>query len=420
MQKKRGKYVISYRGLPQIYRIIAILVAVGLVLGMYIYTDYVEKELSRQNRRVLNAYARLWSLAATRGAGAQELNIIFEEIIQKSTFPMILTTNEGVPIRWRNLRISENDTTEKAHEYLKSRIKKMDASQTPIPIFVGNSNKVLGFIHFGEARYIKWLRFVPIVELVMLAVIIALYYLGYNRLKHYEEQNIWLGMAKETAHQLGTPISSLMGWLELLKSDLKKCSQSGELSEGGRNPLDIVDKMDEDIDILNKIVIRFGQVGSIPELKLTDLRELLSGVVRYIRDRIPRLGEGTVIIEKYDPVPTIMANRLLLSWAVENLIKNSLEALPKEGGKITVATRKDVEGHRAQIIVTDNGRGISSRNSRKIFKPGYTTKKRGWGLGLSLAQRIVEEYHFGKLYLLESVPFEKTTFVISFPLETNK
>lgn len=420
MSARKGKYRISYRSLPYVYRIIAIVVAAVLVMGMYLYTDYIEKELSKQNRRVLNAYARLWSLAATRGIGGQELNIIFEEIIQKSTFPMILTTSEGVPIRWRNLNIDEGDTTARAQRILRERIREMDASQSPIPIFVGNSNKVLGFIHFGEAKYIKWLRYVPIIELIMLGGIIALYYIGYNRLRHYEEQNIWLGMAKETAHQLGTPISSLMGWLELLRTDLEKCRQGDLELPVDRDPMDVIDKMDEDIEILNKIVVRFGQVGSIPELRLTDLRELLSNLVSYIRDRIPRLGEGTVIVERYDPVPQIMANRLLLSWAVENLIKNSLEAIPKSGGKITVATRKDVEGQRVQIIITDNGRGISSRNTRKVFKPGYTTKKRGWGLGLSLAQRIVEEYHFGKLQLLESVPFEKTTFVISFPLETKE
>jgi hypothetical protein len=420
MQRKRFKYGISYRSLPHLYRIIAVLVAAVLVFGMYIYTDYVEKELSSHNRRVLRAYARLWSLAATRSVGAEELNIIFEEIIQKSTFPMILTTNEGMPILWRNLPIEPNDTTERAREYIRKRLKAMDSSQAPIPIFVGNSNKILGFIHFGESKYMKWLRYLPLFELIMLAGIIALYYIGYNRLRHYEEQNIWLGMAKETAHQLGTPISSLMGWAELLRSDLNKCNQKGIRFESGRDPSDIIDKINEDIEILNRIVVRFGQIGSVPELKLTDLNDLLKGLVGYISERIPSIGNRTEIIEKYDSVPLIMANRLLLSWAVENLIRNSLEALPKEGGKITVATRKDVEGNHVQIIVTDNGRGIITRNAYKIFKPGYTTKKRGWGLGLSLAKRIVEEYHFGKLTMLESVPFEKTTFVISFSLNAKR
>ncbi|MGC9315346.1 MAG: sensor histidine kinase [bacterium] len=417
MARKTGKYRITYKSMPHLYRIVAIVVAAALVMGMYFYTDYIEKELSKHNRRVLNAYARLWSLAATRSVGAEELNIIFEEIIQKSTFPMILTNTEGVPMLWRNVSVEQGDTTSKSRQELATLIREMDASQTPIPILVGTSNKVLGFIHFGEASYIKRLRYVPILELVLLAGIIALYYVGYNKLRHYEEQNIWLGMAKETAHQLGTPISSLMGWLEILRGDLGKCDSAEIAFESGRNPFDIIEKMDEDIEILNKIVVRFGQVGSVPELKPTDLRELLKGLVGYLRERMPRIGHQTEIYEKYDPVPRIMANRLLLTWAVENLIKNSLEALPKTGGKITVAARKDVEGNRVQIIVTDNGRGISVRNARKIFKPGYTTKKRGWGLGLSLAKRIVEEYHFGKLFLLESVPFEKTTFMISFPLE---
>ncbi|HDR90642.1 MAG TPA: hypothetical protein ENN75_00180, partial [candidate division Zixibacteria bacterium] len=176
MRRKTGKYSISYRSLPYLYRVVAILAAAVLVMGMYFYTDYIEKELSKQNRRVLNAYARLWSLAATRSVGAEELNIIFEEIIQKSTFPMILTNTEGVPMLWRNIDVEQGDTTARAREALAKRIRQMDASQTPIPIFVGASNRVLGFIHFGESPYIKRLRYVPILELVLLAGMIALYY----------------------------------------------------------------------------------------------------------------------------------------------------------------------------------------------------------------------------------------------------
>jgi len=402
--------------MPFIYRLVAIFIAGLLILGMFVYADYTHKQMSVHNRRVLNAYARLWSLAATRSVGAEELNIIFEEIIQKSDFPMILTTAEGVPVLWRNINISPGDTTEKAGKRLKSLLHKMDETQQPVPILVGNSNRILGYIHFGNTKFVKWLRIVPFLEVIAMAFIIALYYIGYSRLKSYEEQNIWLGMAKETAHQLGTPISGLMGWLELLRDDLSEMHKTGALNNRKRDPREILDKMSEDIDILNNIVVRFGQVGSVPELKPTELNELLQNVVNYISERIPRLGEQIEIIEKYDPVPPVMANRLLLSWAVENLIKNSMEAISKEGGRITVATRKDIEGSRVQIIVTDSGRGISTRDARKIFKPGYTTKKRGWGLGLSLAKRIVEEYHFGKLNLLESEPHDKTTFVISFPL----
>ena len=403
--------------MPNFYRIIAIVIVALMVSGMFLYSDYVRRQLSINNTRIINAYSRLWALAATRSVGAGELNIIFEEIIQKCDFPMILTNTEGVPMSWRNIDIEHGDTTKAASEKLLKIIRRMDGERQPVPVFVGSSNRVLGYIHFGDSKLVRLLRLVPLIELLLLAAMFALYYIGYERLKSYGEQNIWLGMAKETAHQLGTPITSLNGWLELLKEDIEFTKESGAFPAMRHDPEEILEKMIEDIDILNKIVFRFGQIGSVPELNPTDLPGLLRGVVGYLEERMPRLIDQIEISEDYDPVPPVMANRLLLSWAVENLIKNSMEAAPMSGGKIKVATRVDVEGARAQIIITDNGHGIPARHIRRIFKPGFTTKKRGWGLGLSLAMRIVEEYHFGKLSLLESKPNEKTTFVISFPLE---
>jgi len=385
-------------------------------LGLFFYSDHIHRQICEHNYRVLKAYARLWALAATRSAGGAELNIIFEEIIEKNDFPMVLTSVEHEPMLWRNVPVDPRDTTEAAREKLRSIIKSMENTHPPVPIFIGQSNKVLGYIYYSESGSVRLLRYVPLVELLLVAALLILVYVSYNRLKYYEEQNIWLGMARETAHQLGTPISSLMGWLELLKEEVCRTGTDATSERNCEKIQNIVEKMGEDVENLNMTVLRFGQVGSTPELEPTDLPTLLTDVVNYYRERTPRLLGQIEIIEQYDHVPNVMANKLLLSWAVENLIKNSMEAAPKKGGLIKVATRMDVEGENVQIIVTDNGRGIPPRRTRRIFSPGYTTKKRGWGLGLSLAKRIVEEYHFGKLYLLESKPFDRTTFVISFPI----
>ena len=403
--------------MPFPYTIIVIVVGVLIVAAVFLVGRNIRERTSKTNRNILNAYSRLWALASTKSVGSAELSIIFEEIIKKCDFPMILTTVEGEPTLWRNLDIPQSDTTAAARKKLRKRLAGMKNRYSPVPIYVGETDKILGYIYFGEPTFVKMSRLIPLLIAFLIVVLLLFSYMIYNRLKYYEEQNIWLGMARETAHQLGTPISSLMGWTELLKEELREAEIAGAFRDAKRSPHDIIGRMAEDIEILNRIVLRFGQVGSMPELEPTELPALLHHSVVYLRRRMPRLGRKMEIVEQYYPVPKVMANSMLLSWAVENLIKNSMEAAAKEGGRIKVATRMDVENQNVQIIVTDNGKGISARSARKIFSPGYTTKKRGWGLGLSLTKRIVEEYHFGKLSLLESRPYEKTTFLISFPLE---
>jgi signal transduction histidine kinase len=277
-------------------------------------------------------------------------------------------------------------------------------------------------------------------------------------------------MAKETAHQLGTPLSSLLGWLELLKtkcesfgtspsSDIPPLAEDevqdksvyGESfgaspqdksvqdesapfvskpsktkenesetykSEGDRFELDeMIKGMQADIKRLEKIATRFGQIGSTPELKSTDLNAVVSEAVAYFKQRLPHGGLGVVIKENLDDLVPVRVNAELLSWVIENLLKNSLEAVDPKQGIIRVSTKLDQDRKNITIAISDNGRGIFSRDQKKIFKPGYTTKKRGWGLGLSLAKRIVEEYHLGKICLKESIPNERTTFLMIIPIE---
>jgi signal transduction histidine kinase len=214
-------------------------------------------------------------------------------------------------------------------------------------------------------------------------------------------------MAKETAHQLGTPISSLLGWIDLLKT--------GEF-EGRFTPKEMYRRIENDLSRLETIANRFGKIGSVPMMKKCDLNKLTGDVVEYFCERLPYGGKGVQIRFVPGEFSEVSVNPELYSWVVENLIKNALEAVDAKSGEIMVRTRRAASGNAIVVDVKDNGPGISRRDASRVFRPGYTTKKRGWGLGLSLARRIIREYHKGSISLAKSDPGQGTTFAIRLPL----
>lgn len=400
-------YRIAYHRVSPAIAIAVFLFTGILLLAIFWFTQVVRDRMMRYNRRVMNTYARLWSLTLSRSIEGPELSIIFEEIIQKSDFPMVYTTVDGEPVYWRNLPICAGDTTTKARRKIKKWISKYGKEFPPIPVRIPGSHRILAYIYFGESPVMGWLKFIPVAQALMMLLLFILGTMVYRRIRRYEQQNIWLGMAREAAHQLGTPTSSLLGWVEMMREALDEQDYK-ELAK-------IADEMEKDVQNLSRIVVRFGQVGSIPELSPVDAVPLVREIANYLKGRLPQLSSRVELVEQYEPVSMIMANRLLLSWALENLIKNSIEAIGKNDGTIWIATRQSLDGNDVHIIVTDTGKGIPSSAQKRIFAPGFTTKKRGWGLGLSLAKRIVEDYHHGRLFLLESRPNEKTTFIIALP-----
>ncbi|MBN1756504.1 HAMP domain-containing histidine kinase [bacterium] len=413
------------------YKILLFLGILLLVVFFFYYTREIREQILEYNKRVVNVYARLWALAVTQSGGGEQLNIIFEEVIQKCDFPMVFTNVEGNVQAWRNLSADYHSPPGDMDRKLQKEIDSIKKKNKPVPIYLGETNEILGYIYFGESRFIKWMRILPVIEIVLVVIFLIFGFILYGRLKSYEQQNIWFGMARETAHQLGTPLSSLLGWMELLQERIQKLetlarqqdAEAVEKTYSSLSPNNILEEMSNDIEVLNRIVVRFGKIGSTPELNPVDPANIAREVVRYLRGRLPSLKANVKLTESYDPVPMVKGNAQLLRWALENLIKNSIESVDPENGEISVSTRLDLEGKNVCFIVKDNGKGISSRYQKDIFSPGYTTKKRGWGLGLSLAKRIVEQHHDGKLHLLESKPNEKTTFVISLPiseLEENK
>lgn len=387
----------------------------GLILLFLLYTQSLMGKLKENATNVSHAYAKLLAVATYPTTVGPELSVIFEEVIRKTDFPIILTDVEGNPRVWKQVPVPWDDDSPEARAELLKLVQKMDRKNEPVPLLTESEDEILGYMHYGESRLVKQLSWLPYVEVAVAICFVLIGVYGFQNIKKSEQRYIWVGMAKETAHQFGTPLSSLMGWLELMKDQIEKNQQ--KLSSEDYEKFDsMVAEMKNEVQRLSKIASRFGQIGSMPELKRTDILPVLASTVDYIRRRLPRVGKEVKIYETYDTLPLTAVNKDLLAWVVENLIKNSLDAITARHGIIEIMAKTDRSGKYVNIVIKDDGRGISPKEQRKLFLPGYTTKKRGWGLGLTLAKRIIEEYHKGKLYLAESKPKRGSTFIISLPV----
>jgi hypothetical protein len=392
------------------------ILALGMIAIIFVFIYYnqiIVSGLKQDAARVSKAYARLWQYAASEATSGDEINFIFEEIIRKATFPIIVTSPEGEPMFW-TVDVPPNDTSEAARIKINDYLKKMDSDNEPVPIYFGPEKTIIHNLHYGDSKLIHQLQFVPIIELSVIGIFILVGFIGFRNIKRSEQRSIWVGMAKETAHQLGTPLSSMMGWVELLKLKFKNADFNLPDENVPVNFTEIVGRMESDLKRLDRIATRFGQIGSIPELEPGDVAEPVKDVVAYFKTRLPGGGKGVVIIEQYTEIPSININKELIAWVVENLIKNSLESVDPKTGEIHV--KVGTRNRKIAISVSDNGKGIAPAIQKLIFNPGFSTKKRGWGLGLTLARRIIEEYHQGKIWLDSSEPFKKTEFIMELPV----
>ncbi|MGB8658004.1 MAG: HAMP domain-containing sensor histidine kinase [Candidatus Zixiibacteriota bacterium] len=416
MPKRNDKYSGGYADYPWFFKGFLVLGIILIAAVFIYYTQDVIVKVKENSRRMLTTYAKLWQIAASAPTSGAEVDVIFEEIIQKSDFPIVVTSADGEPEAWRGVEVDWRDTTSQSRGKLMKIVKQMDQHREPIAIYFGPEKRIINYLHYGDPRLITQLRLMPVVEVGVLSLFILVAFITFRNIKRAEQRSIWVGMAKETAHQLGTPLTSLLGWLELLKA---RCDPQTQKLDGASDLglEEIWERMRIDLLRLGKVANRFGQIGSLPELRPTDINKVISEAVTYFGQRLPHDGARVIIRENLEQLVPAKANAELVSWVVENLLKNSLEALNSQQGVIEVSTRLDNENKFIHIEISDNGRGIPPRQQKKIFKPGYTTKKRGWGLGLSLAKRIVEEYHLGKIALVESVPHQKTTILVSIPIE---
>lgn len=391
------------RGLPigkaGNFKIILLIFASAFVIGLLLYSQRLTDQLLAREYEIVSLYARSLEYVANNNPDAGDLSFAFE-VIRTIDFPIVQTDAKNQSPQWKNIEIDTAAMSPMQQEVFFQRLlAEMDAQNKPIRVAI-NDTLVVSYLHYGESGLIRQLRWLPVSELAIAAIFIMIAYVGFSYIKRSEQSNIWVGMAKETAHQLGTPLSSLMGWLERLRVDAVSNPRIGET----------VGEMEHDINRLNKVAARFSKIGSTPKLKEENLTEVISDVMSYIGKRIPKSGKKVDLVIDAPDNATAKINRELFEWVIENLMKNALDAMEGSTGKISFAILQS--GGRTTIDVTDTGKGIDPKFQKEIFRPGYSTKKRGWGLGLTLAKRIIEDYHRGKLYVRQSVPGTGTTFRI--------
>ena len=314
--------------------------------------------------------------------------ILMMVITQNTTIPIIVVNPQGDISLDANIKYSE----ERKDIVLAKELKKMKKSVKPIRMDLIEDDYLL--LYYRQSNILRNLRYYPFIQLFIIIVFIVVAYLAFSATQRAEQNQVWVGMSKETAHQLGTPISSLMAWIELLK--LQNIDES------------IINEFEKDTQRLERITERFSKIGSKPELLKLDLLEVLNSTVSYLKTR----SSNKVIFEtdfsekKQLEIPL---NAALFSWVIENLCKNAIDAMGNDG-KITIKLKEKEE--QVYIDITDTGIGVAKAHFRTIFQPGYSTKKRGWGLGLSLAKRIIEIYHSGKIFIKSSEIGKGTTFRI--------
>lgn len=371
-----------------------VLIVSGVIIGVVslLYTETFLRELRMEEERKI----RLWAKAveAVFGASEEENLAFYSEIIQNNqTIPVLLTDGQGSIIAHRNLNVPEGDE-EKLARYLERKLAEFKASGQMLENSFGDGQT--NYLYYKGSTLLTKLRYYPLLLLGVISVYMLISYMAFSNARRSEQNKVWTGMAKETAHQIGTPLSALLGWIAFLKEQYPKEVAFGE--------------MEKDIDRLSAITERFSKIGSQPELAKLDLSDTLDTTLTYLSKR---MGRKIRLDTSVQPDLQRLHNEQLISWVIENLVKNATDALEGEG---TISVHATVVNYAVVIQVSDTGRGIPANVQRKIFSPGFTTKTRGWGLGLSLAKRIIAEYHAGTITLAESTAEKGTTFKIVLPL----
>ncbi len=376
-----------------IWNVLLLVVGVLILLITVVYANYLAKQLSIREEKIEDLYNKAQAWFAENPDLEADASLP-NYILSQYNLPVILVDADGnlSGNNWGEQR----DTIE---SFLRTKVDEaINKGITPIE-GRGPAKGVL--IYPFKSKLSTYIQFFPVVQFLLIGFFIALGYYLFNTARKSEQNRVWAGMAKETAHQLGTPISAIIGWIENLKE-----TESSQLKQQ-----EVIQELQKDVDRLELIADRFSKIGSDPELEVTNIYDQLDEIETYMRRRSPRKVDFE-FPESQDPIET-RVNRHLFSWVLENLIRNSLDALDGQG---TISALVKKENNWVSLDISDTGKGIPSSKFKEVFKPGFSTKKRGWGLGLSLAKRIIEEYHKGKIYIKSSKVNEGTTFTIQLPL----
>ena len=382
-----------------VVRQLVFLIALIIAAASVWYTQTIVKDLKYREKHAIELHAKSIEYAANN-SNTGNLTFLFQEIIiANNTIPVILTDKHGKVISHRNIEFHQDITDKRREKLLSSRVQKMRNQHPPIRIsFKGEGGKEIDYdlVYYQNSDLLVSLQYYPFVQLTVISVFGIIVYLLFSYSRTAEQNKVWVGLAKETAHQLGTPISSIMAWVDYLKTDTRP------------EMIPILAEVSKDIHKLQMVTERFSNIGSVPELAPVNLVDVVEDFVAYLKLRVSR---KVCFNNQCDTNKVIaMINRPLFEWVLENVFKNAVDAIQGEGS-ISYRIFEGDEG-RIHLDIKDTGKGISRLKFKQIFNPGVTTKKRGWGLGLTLAKRIIETYHKGKIYILESSVNTGTTFRI--------
>lgn len=371
------------------WKILLLLLAVSIGIGSFYYTNWLVKNMAKEERKSVELWATATQSLANFDINSNlDITFLVDILNRNTTIPIIITDSLDRIGENRNIEYDESNKD----KVLSRELRKMKEENDPIIITVSETEKQ--YLYYRDSILLENLKYYPIVQFAVIFLFILVAYLAFNSSRNAEQNQVWVGMSKETAHQLGTPISSLMAWVELLKM---------------QNVDDkLIQEFEKDTQRLQKITERFSKIGSVPELTRTDVSETIRSTVEYLKTRS---SLNVKFILDFDQQKKYEAplNASLFTWVIENLCKNAIDAMNNHGTiQISLADKTD----HLSIEVSDTGKGISKAYFKTVFQPGFTTKKRGWGLGLSLAKRIVENYHKGKIYLKQSEINKGTTFRI--------
>lgn len=383
------------------WRTLLALVAILIVSGTVWYSSYLADKIAKDERKKVELWAE--AIRSINNPNNTETALASQITLQQTETPIIETSEKDSITNWVNLDSAkvengwiENDSLRVSNNnsYLKAQLRSFRSANKPIewidPIDPKKKNKY----YYGHSRLLNEVRYYPIVQLLIVGLFITITIMALRSNYRSTQNQVWAGMAKETAHQLGTPVSSLEGWVEILKE-----THAGE---------SFVSEIEKDVSRLRLVSDRFGKIGSLPQLEEKNIIEQVQNMMEYIRKRAG--GKVSFALETHG-IEKIIAkiSAPLFDWVIENLLKNALDAME---GKGTIRVDLQDKGDHVVIDVSDTGKGISRENISKVFKPGFTTKKRGWGLGLSLSKRIIEQYHKGTLNVKQSEVGRGTTFRI--------
>ena len=369
-------------------KLVSIIVAGLIVLVSAYFTNRLAQSLAEEEQKRIEIWAEATRLLSITDIDDNMVNSLVLKIIEgNTTIPVIIDYKGNIDSR----NVKQPPKGEEADAYYAALIERFSEKHPPIVLNLLDDHL---YVYYDDSLLMKRLVMFPYVQLTVIVVFALVAFFAFGSTKRAEQNQVWVGLSKETAHQLGTPISSLLAWSELLRAKYPDDNLIGE--------------MGKDINRLRVIAERFSKIGSTPDMQLVDLRELLEGAVQYVAKRSSRKVNMQCHCPGREPI-FIRLSPPLFEWVIENICKNAIDAMDGEG---SIDVYVESRGEEVNIDITDTGKGMEKSQYKAIFTPGYTTKKRGWGLGLSLARRIVEEYHHGRIFVKHSEPGVGTTFRI--------